>query len=704
MPRLKELIREVHRRSLWQVLALYGGASWIVFEIVQTLTEGLALPGWFPAFAFVLLLLGLPIVLATAFVQERRPEAPEPGSPAESTGRGRAAGEEGTAGTRGGGLRRLLTWRNALLGGMAAFALWGVVAAGWLLLGGTGTGGSADEAVAAAGVSPADPARASLAVLPFANMSAEEEDRYFTDGIHDEILAQLSKIGDLKVISRTSVMEYRDTEKNVREIADELGVGYVLEGGVRRFADRVRITAQLIDAAEDEHLWAETYERSRDDLFAIQADVARRIAASLEARLSPEEERRLEDRPTGSLEAYDHYLRGRVLETRSAREPDLRSALEAYGRAVEIDPAFALAHARMGTVHLLLYWYGIDRTAEQRDRAREAIDRALELDPDLPEARMALGQYYYHGERRYEEALEELERAEGGVGNPAYLHLIRGAVERRRGDFEAAVRSFARSLELDPRSAVNAFNLSLTYMSLRRWEEAERSADRALTLSPGWAAPSVAKAWLRIYGDGDVEGARAVLERAEGRVGDDELPLLRAERFWVELMGRDPEAALRQAERISEPWVGLQFGAVPRSFYLAEAHHLLGDMERARVHFDSARAALERRAESHPDEIGAGWLAWIEARLGNEEEAVRLAEEAVARLPLSRDALDGDTYLWNQAAVYAMVGRSQEAIEVLERILSVPSQYSRAFFRLHPVLDPLRDEPAFRELVSGRGP
>ena len=299
MSRLKELIGEIHRRSLWQVLAIYVVASWVVFEVVQTVTEGLGLPQWFPSFAALLLLIGLPIVLATAFVQEGGP----PLGRTDPTLLPGAEVEPEAAPRRAPGARRLLTWRNAIMGGALAFGLWGVVATGWLFFGDRGD----QESAEAAGVVE----RKSVAVLPFINLSADPANEYFSDGITDDIITHLSKLAELKVISRTSVMRYKETDKSLSQIAGELGVATILEGGVQRVGDRVRINAQLINAATDEHLWAEQYNRRLTDVFEIQTDVALQIAGALQARLSPEERGRVERRPTENLPAYNLYLQGR---------------------------------------------------------------------------------------------------------------------------------------------------------------------------------------------------------------------------------------------------------------------------------------------------------------------------------------------------------------------------------------------------------
>jgi len=373
MSGLKRLIQEIHRRSLWQVLGIYVVVSWLVLQVVDTLAGALHLPDWASPLALFLLIMGLPIVLATAFVQEgigRSGARREPSAEAEDT----VAETRERAKREARGVRRLFTWRNAIMGGALAFGLWGVVATGWYVV---YVGGAAESSGQ----------RKSIAVIPFENLSDDPENAFFAAGIHDDILSQLSKIRDLTVISRTSVMQYAGTEKDMRTIANELGVGAILEGSVRRAGGQVRIVTQLIDAKADAHLWSETYDRELTvaNVFAIQSEIAERIAQALKAELSPEEKERIASRPTDSPEAYDFYLRGKEYFHRgqSTGAENYRIAQQMYERAVELDPQFALAHASLSRVHSLFYWVSFDRSAERLSQAREAAGRALELDPDL---------------------------------------------------------------------------------------------------------------------------------------------------------------------------------------------------------------------------------------------------------------------------------------------------------------------------------
>jgi serine/threonine-protein kinase len=465
MSRLKQLVTEIHRRSLWQVLLIYVGGGWLVFEIVQTVTEGLGLPQWFPAFAALLLLIGLPVVVATAFVGEGEPAAAvsDPTLIPVDEARIETARR-----------RRFLTWRNAVASFVVALAVWGVVASGWYLL--------ADRAEME-GLEAAEETRKSIAVLPFENLSPDPENEFFTDGMHDEIIAHLSRIADLKVISRTSVMEYKGRSENLRTIAEELEVTNILEGTVRRANGTVRITTQLIDALADEHLWTEVYDRNLSDVFAVQSDVAQQVAVALRATLTPAEREVIEERPTENLEAYDLLLRGWDYVERRG---NLRIAIDMFERAIELDPDFALAYAALSRVHSSIYLSAEDRTAQRLALAKEAADQALAIDPDLPDAHGALGLYYYRGHRDYDRALEEF-----SIAQKSYPYPLADIawIERRRGNMERAAAILEDHVRRDPRSYGILEELGLTYVYLRRYAEAEGYCDRAIARTDAIARP-----------------------------------------------------------------------------------------------------------------------------------------------------------------------------------------------------------------------
>jgi len=677
MTRLRQLIHEIHRRSLWQVLGIYVVGSWLVLQAVDTLAGALNLPDWAPPFALFLLIIGFPIVLATAFIQEgSRPalsetageEATEPGS--------RAAGQP----------HHLFTWRNAILAGAAALALWGVVAAGWLVFGGTPPGTSVERLP-------------SVAALPFANLSGDPEDVYFTDGIHEEILVRLAKIGGLRVISRTSVMEYRGSPKNLREVASELGVGHVLEGSVRKTGNRVRITAQLIDADLDQHVWAEQYDRelTAEDLFDIQGDVAQKIAAALRTELSPEETERIRARPTDDLEAYEYYLRGNESRNRANDRADHEQAIQMWERAVALDPGFAVAYAALSRDHSDMWWSYYDRTPQRLQRAKQAVDRALELEPGLPEGFTALGWYHYHGFLHYARALEAFAAAEEAQPNDPDISLGIGSVQRRQGDMEAALVRFRRAQELDPRSAVLAGTVGETYGLLRRFDAARPYLDKAIALNPERGSPYVEKAFQYVS-SGQPEQAREVLNLAVERGA-------RTDRHafwvvWLDAVEGEYEAGLERLQEAPDAFEG-QFRYMPRVQWQAVLHGLLGDRERARVNWDSSRVHLEERVAEHPEDPRLhSALGIAYAGLGRKEKAIREGKLGVALMPPSREALRGIIRVENLARIYATVGELDAAVEEIETLLDRPGLMTQHTLRLEPWWRPLHGHPRFEALLS----
>ena len=694
MSRFKRLVVEIRHRSLWQVLLIYVGGAWVCYEIIDTITDRLALPEWLPVLAIILFLIGLPVVLATAFVHEVSPPTVAPAEPTPLTEAEAARVEVETVAARLEARRRhrFLTRRNAVASFVVALAAWGVVTTAWLLLGDRGPASKVE--------------RKSIAVLPFENLSPDPDDAYFADGIHDEIISQLGKIASLKVISRTSVMEYRGQRGNLREIADELGVTNVLEGTVRRAGDRVRITTQLIDADSDVHLWAENYEEELSDIFAVQADIAERIAIALEAELSSEEETSIAGQPTDNLEAYDYYLRGiEYLGRPGVRQENYRNAQRMLEQAAEFDPRFALAYARLSILHTNAYEYALDRSEERLRQAREAADRALQIDPDPAMGHVALG-YYYHSVRDYDRALQELAIAERGLPGSTRVLWVRGLILKRQGKWDEALASQERALALSPREPNLLFMLGVTHNSLRRYEEAETYFDRALALQPDFVEVALVKALVPLWGRGDTGPLRTLVDGIPP--GFDPWGLVTALRMYVEYFDRDYAAALEvlsHSELEYFEWPGPggsgSGGTAPRTLYTGLCHAAMGETARAQAAADSARRDLEARLRERPDDPRLHMaLSLTHAVLGNRDEAVRDAQEAVELMPISEDAMAGPDYVRNLATIYAWFGEVDAAVEQFEQYLSVPAPQSIKFILLDPVIDPVRDHPRFQTLLE----
>ncbi|MEE9465047.1 MAG: tetratricopeptide repeat protein [Candidatus Neomarinimicrobiota bacterium] len=666
------LITELRRRRVFRVAAFYGGITFVIIQIIDGAFEYLRIPTWVGTTIIMLLLIGFPIAIILAWVFDITEE-----------GIVRAKGRPSNASRKA----VPLVGNKAL----ASIALAAVLALAWSWFG--GTGGSAQEPT----LGPK-----SVAVLPFANLSDSKEDEYFSDGMTDDIITHLAKIGDLKVIARTSVMQYKNTQKRAREIARELGVAAVLEGSVRRAGDKVRIIGQLIDAETDQHLWAETYDRDLTDIFAIQSDVAGNIAEALKAILSPEEMQRLDERPTESTTAYDYYLRAIEYHRHGNERKTMEITIDLYQKALAIDSSFAQALAGVSRVHALMYWYGYDRTSQRLAMAGEAVEQALRLKPNDPVARVANGYYFYYGFRDYARALEEFyfaQRMEPGNGyhaqNIAY-------VQRRLGMFEEAVANLKTALDYDPHSSWLNSEMGTTYSALRRYDQAEQSFNRAIELAPDYSIPYDGMAWLQVDRTGNTENARQVL--AEGkRLSDPNTFLQTLVHFDIE--DNRYNNALERLAVIPEDVVeGRRGGLTPKEAYIGWIFELMEQPAEAHRHYRNAQVLLEKKVREDPnDERIHATLGKVYAHLGLADDAIRESRKAINLLPVSLDALDGPRYLENLAEVYTIVGEHDEALEILKHLLEIPNGTSIGSLKFRRVWDPLREHPRFQALLEKYG-
>jgi TolB-like protein/Tfp pilus assembly protein PilF len=649
--------------------------SWIAYEVVLNLVEGLQLPAWLPGAAIVLFIIGLPIVLATAFVQEGTPFQ----SPPEPTEKAAA---------------KVFNWKNAVLGGVVAFLLLAVTAGGWVMLRKPSELSTRESAF-------------SVAALPFENLSADKEDEYFTDGFHDELLTQLSKIGSLRVISRTSVLGYKGTTKNLKAIADELGVRYILEGSVRRFGDRVKITAQLIDSRTDNHVWAETYERDRADLFAIQADVAIAIAQAMDAELTPETKASLTALPTTSTEAHDFYLRALDYQgsgSAAARE-DRRTrwtmAVTMLEKAVAADARFAVAHAELGIAHLRMYWFGFDQSDRRRDLGKQSIDRALELAPSLPQARTALGYYHYWGMRDYKRALAAWTAAQDDLPGSMEIANLRAFVLRRMGRYEETIELLRKSELTDPRNSFMAFELAQSYMCALNYDEAIRWADKAIALAPEYPQPYGVKANVFLNTRGDIESARSAI-RAGIALSPSDIDIV-IDAFALEMLARNYAEALRLAEGISEELVENQEEFVSPALMKGLALMRLDRKPEARVQLERARQLLEAQVAANPNDYRSVHpLALTYGALGDRAKATEYAQRAVQLMPMSLDGLIGPFVAERAAHTYALIGDAQHATEQLALAVAAPARQAvrPPALRIDPRWDGIRNTPEFQRLLQ----
>jgi TolB-like protein/tRNA A-37 threonylcarbamoyl transferase component Bud32/Tfp pilus assembly protein PilF len=539
-----------------------------------------------------------------------------------------------------------------------------------------------------------------IAVLPFENLSADPENAFFTDGVQDEILNDLAKIADLKVISRTSVMQYKTGGKrNLRKIANELRVAHVVEGSVQRAANRVRVTAQLIDAKTDTHLWVEGYDRPLDDVFAIQSDIAKAIATQLQAKLSPKTRSAIEERPTKDLVAYDLYVRAKLLVMNPliAGERWLEAA-RLLDQAIARDPDFFLAYCLIAETHSRLYW-NFDHTSTRRDLADRAVKAALHLRPEAGEAHLARAQYLFNCNLDYDNARAELALARRTLPNDAQVFMSMGNIDRLQGRWNESARSFEEALELDPGNLFILRRLALNYLFMRRFAEEAAILDRALALDPKDGGSRVLRASVDLDWRADPKPLHEICEAFMN-----ENPAVTAEwgQAWIDLAlcERDRASAERALATMPDGFDmnGLH---IPRTLMEGCAARAFGDDAAARKAFTAARVEVERTVSEQPD-YGPPLcvLGLIDAGLGRKEEAMREGRRASELLPVTKDALGGAHIMEYLGVIYAWTGEKDLAIKQLAATLQVPSVLSYGQLRLHPFWDPLRGDPRFEKLIE----
>jgi TolB-like protein/Flp pilus assembly protein TadD len=537
----------------------------------------------------------------------------------------------------------------------------------------------------------------SVAVLPFANLSGDEQNAYFSDGIAEEILAHLSRIPALKVVS---IKRSKGPTLDPRQVGREVGVGAVLEGGVRREGNRVRVTARLTNAETGQLIWAsEPLDRELSDIFAVQSGLALQIAAALNAVLTPQVKQSVERRPTENVEAYDAYLRGSDYYQRSDAERDIRAAAASFERATSLDPNFAAAHAMLSMSHSRLFWYYYDRSAQRVALARASIDRALALRPDLPEVHVALGYFYYWCLLDYAGAVQELTIAQKGRPSDSRALFGLGSVQRRQGRMVEAAASMEQAADLDPRNALHQLNLGETLALLRRTPEAMVRLDRATSLSPDWIRAWGLKARYLLRLAGDVDGARASLAAAATfGLSDQDLSYASV---LADLFARDYRAGLARLSAESRDAFDNQFWFVPRPLLEAQLAGLAGDRQAERKHYEAAANVLERKVmEVSTDARVHGSLGIAYAGLGRKADAIREGQLALTLMPTSKEAYRGAFHVEEMARIYAILGERELAIEQLEHLMSIPFDLAAPGLRADPAWDSLREHPRFQRLVS----
>src|SRR5438270_3917710 len=664
---MSNFFEELQRRKVYRVAAAYIIAAGFIIQIGSAVFPAWELPNWTLRLVVVLLLIGFPIALILAWAYDVT-----------------AQGIRATPTVSVPGIHRR---RNLIL--LIAIGVIVSAAAGFFLLP-RAWGSKIDK---------------SIAVLPFQNLSDENENAYFADGIQDDILTNLSKISDLKVISRTSVMLYRGSGiRNARDIGKSLGVGTLLEGSVRRIGNRVRVNVQLINANNDEHIWAEDYDRDLTDVFAIQTDLAQKIVYTLQAKLSPNEKARHDRRPTPDPNAYLLFVQAHDYANRTDMFRDTSLKAEPlFEQAIKLDPNFSLAYAGLSMLEGWVY-HSFEPLPARREKARLNADEALRLQPDLPEGHLALGFSYYYGDRDYRRALAEFEIAKRGLPNEAQAYLAIGAIQRRQGKWIESTENLEKAAALDPKNVSILCNLGYSYMAQRNFEAADKIFDRAIVAEP----QSLQAAGMKAAVAGQSTGNLSAVEKQFSSVPPEADPegLITWIRVGILTLERKFPEALQVVQQFrGETLATATTAPCPKALLEGTLYLYQGDKEKARIAYEHARAVAEKLVREAPqDSTRHGQLGVVLAALGQKEEAINEGKRAVELLPESQDAFDGPQGTASLAQIYAWTGEFDEAFRLLDHLLDVPNGLTVPMLKLEPMWDPLRKDPRFQALIDKYSP
>ena len=714
VPIHQRFFAELKRRRVFRVMAVYGAVGFVILQVVELLVPALLLPEWTYRLIALLLIVGFPIAIVLAWAFESTPEGmkrTDDATEAELAAIAAAPPAKrwpaGIAALVATGLFAGAVWMGLRSSGVADSEP-GLVDEGVRDLSRERPAMITDAATMTAAAAP----RQSVAVLPFSDLAGTDDSRAFALGLHDDLMTQLTKVPDLKVTSRTSVMAYADQTRPVREIARDLSVGSIVEGGVRTSGGRVRLNVQLIDPETDEHIWAETYDRelTAETVFEIQGEIARAVATALEAELSEETGAELGAVLTENIEAWNAYHAGKLLEDRQEDGAAELRTIEMFERAVELDPGFTAAWSRLVRAQAWLLRRGLSSDTLP---ARRSLDRLLAIDPDGPDARFGEGVYQYYAIGDYEAALAAFE--EGlrlRPGDSEFLQFT-GWVLRRLGRWDEALVRIERAIELDPRNSGLLWNQGLNYYRLQNFGRGRLLFERAVGLDP---AGSTVGGWfveLELFTAGDSAAARRAFDSG---LGMESPGLHEAVAYWLAYARRDWNAALELADRITGGWAEVETSStnrrsLSRAARLALAHRFAGHEAEAAAWADSAvveaRAALASRPPPEPrDRFGVASVA--HASLGHAlalrgegsdlEEAVRHGEEAIRLYGYEEDAMDSDFATWLLVRIYVLAGRTDEAFALMKELVSRPNIFGRGDLRLDPLYDDLRNDPRFADL------
>ena len=680
---------ELKRRKVYRVAVAYAIVAWLLVQAASILFPTFEAPSWVMKVFVSAVILGFPVALILAWAFELTPEGirrAEEVTPQES--KAPKIGRKWTA---------IIVAAAVLAAVLFAFQF-------------TRTRNSVTTEP------PKQTAQTenmdkSVAVLPFENLSSDKENAFFAQGIQDEIITTLSRISGLRVISRTSTARYSSAPENLPEIARQLRVSNVLEGSVQKAGDRVHINVQLIQADNDAHLWAQSYDRQLIDIFGVEAEVAKSIADSLQATLSPQEKARVETKPTTNADAYVLYLRGRDYQRRPDNLlQDFQTAINFYDQAIKLDPKFALAHARLSATASVMYHF-FEPTENWKQKADAEALESLRLQPNLGEGHLALGLYHYYIEGDYDGALRELKLAAEVLPNDGDVGLYIAAIQRRRGDLRQALAAYQHAEQIDPRNSVMLYDASQTYFGLRDWRTAAERMDRVLALSPDSFNVKVQRAYVEFFWKGSTAPIKAALQSLPPNFDPDGFATFA--RWDVSLMDRDADAAEKALANCPLDTITSQTGvALPKSYLQACVFLVRGDTAKAQTEFEAARPAIEKLVKDSPqDGTRRAQLGLLYAFLGRKEDALREGKRAMELKPITHDVIEGAVIEVFYALICARLELKDEAISRIERLLTTPFavDYDDASITLSDLRqrwewDPLRQDPRFQKILAGPEP
>jgi TolB-like protein/Tfp pilus assembly protein PilF len=682
----KPFLGELKRRHVYRVAVGYVIAGWALAQGIAQVFPVFDISTWAIRCTVVLIALGFPVALVLAWLFDLTPEGIKRTDNVETAAvRDRPVGK----------------FEFAVITIAVLLLAIGVVGYEHFL-----------QSKRASSIESGHPLK-SLAVLPFDNLSSDKENAFFADGVHDQILSDLARIADLKVISRTSVMQYKTgIARNLRKIGDELGVEHVVEGSVQRSGNKVRVNVQLIDARNDTHLWGQTYDRDLADVFAIQSEIAKAIADQLQARLSPAEKTAIERPPTSDLIAFDQYTRAKTLILTTSMDMSADKALvqatDLLNSAVARDPSFYVAFCQLVGAHDRLYSVVGDHTPERLRAAEAALQRASDLRPDAPETHLARGAHLYYAFRDYKGALAELKLASIGLPNDPRVFAMTGFIYRRQGNYEEGLRALEQAVTLDPRNTFTLSQLSITYQLLRRYADRKATLQRVLEITPDDVGEASEGAFVDFLWRADpspfhqfIERLRAERPAALGEAADNWLDCALAQRDWV-----TAEKALT-ALGSNFWWVD---NAVSFSRHFGEGllARAMNDEVRARKAFGAARAEQEQVVQNQKDYGPALCvLGVIDAGLGNKQAAMEEGRRAMELVPVEKDAVNGQAMRVYFALIAAWVGEKDLALQYLAVAAPTPGASliaSYGVLKLSPFWDPLRGDPRFEKIVDSLAP